>query len=557
MKRLSYYLFGLFLIVCLSNFSLASAYTNNSITGKAVAQQTSLLVQVMVPPPLISLTSPINGTYLKYNDILVNYSAKNQFSVWYNIDNSANISLDSPTYLNLSEGKHKLFIFANNTDGIIAFTNVTFYLNDTLLTLKYDNFSTYPESIDFYSYTYESMQNLTNVTLDNVNYGEIKFNNPINLTEYTNTTNDVIDLNRNILIGLNIIKLNSSALPNFNTPATLKFYNVEFTNPTILMDGSPCPPSVCTEQNFSNNIFTFNVAHFSAYSLAESTQTVTSQQSNGGGRGGEITTKNNALISVDPVEESISLKPGQVKSTYLNITNKDRINLNLSIESSYNLFNFIKFSEDAIFLSPGESKLVGIEFIATENTPPNLYVGSIKVISSSGFVINIPTAIDANALNALFDLKLNILNQNLVVSPGDDISGAVTLSNLGETGRIDALLKYSVEDENGNIIASAEETAAVETQASFVKTISLPSNIKEGKYLMTVEADYNNNVARASEWFDVQQQQDTTNTLLYVLISLVVLLILGLVVNIMITYRKLGPSRINEKTLTERGYFKK
>ena len=74
---------------------------------------------------------------------------------------------------------------------------------------------------------------------------------------------------------------------------------------------------------------------------------------------------------------------------------------------------------------------------------------------------------------------------------------------------------------------------------------------------MTVEADYNNNVARASEWFDVQQQQDTTNTLLYVLISLVVLLILGLVVNIMITYRKLGPSIINEKTLTERGYFKK
>jgi len=74
-------------------------------------------ISIFVLPaiPIISIISPENITYTT-NTILLNYSIKNTLNpIWYNLDNTMNITITSPLELTATQGSHILYLYANNT----------------------------------------------------------------------------------------------------------------------------------------------------------------------------------------------------------------------------------------------------------------------------------------------------------------------------------------------------------------------------------------------------------------------------------------------------------
>ncbi len=76
---------------------------------------TSRRVSLTVSPfPVISIISPENTTY-STNTILLDYSITNEAdSIWYNLDNGINITINSPLQFTTTEGSHILYLYAGN-----------------------------------------------------------------------------------------------------------------------------------------------------------------------------------------------------------------------------------------------------------------------------------------------------------------------------------------------------------------------------------------------------------------------------------------------------------
>ena len=82
-------------------------------------------------PPIITITSPVNGTIYTTNIIKLNYSV-NEPTTWegYSIDGSGNVILSGNTTLTgLTDGLHSLTVYANDIAGNIGQNTVWFAIN--------------------------------------------------------------------------------------------------------------------------------------------------------------------------------------------------------------------------------------------------------------------------------------------------------------------------------------------------------------------------------------------------------------------------------------------
>jgi len=243
-------LFFLFLIIIDSN--VLAQITGDTVTGD-VTQGVGMNITIQgAVAPTLTLLNPKNNTYLTNESLLLNFTVASQRTVWFNLDNGDNTTITSFTYFNTSKGGHALYLFANNSNGTTVKENVNFTINITLFTILYTEYqgANQGNSTDFIRFSYEDIQNLTKIVLENTNYGKINFNNTINLTGDSDTSDNQLNLDANINISDNRIELDSTALPNFNVHATLSLYNLTFTNPRILRGGSVCSSSICTKQSW-------------------------------------------------------------------------------------------------------------------------------------------------------------------------------------------------------------------------------------------------------------------------------------------------------------------
>ena len=78
--------------------------------------------------------------YYALYSVLLNYTS-NGLSTWYNLDGSNNITINSPTYFSTTEGEHTLYLYANDSTGEIITRNTTFYVNSSLITILYEEYS--------------------------------------------------------------------------------------------------------------------------------------------------------------------------------------------------------------------------------------------------------------------------------------------------------------------------------------------------------------------------------------------------------------------------------
>jgi hypothetical protein len=488
----------------------------------------------------LALISPRNNTYLNNHSILLNYSVRGQQAVKYKLDSGANTTINSTIFFNTSEGSHILYVYANNSAGEEITKNVTFFVNSTKFSVIYTEYagSKKGDSTNFSIYSYEELQNLSNIILENDYDGKIKFNENINLTADFNFSDNKVDLDAYTNISLNRIEMNSTALPNFNKRATLYLYSLSFTNPQILKDGVICPDSICTKESYIAGTLTFNVTEFSStYSAQESQNGTTTVivinnggSSSGGGGGGmvNILTPKVTSFAINPNEIKISSTAGKIVTEEIVLTNKLNRSITLNLEQK-NLDAFLVSKDNNITLRPGESKSISLDFGIRKGTIPDMYLGKISFVDKADNAqLDILTVIEVVSEGALLDVSTQIQPEYLKVFPGQDILAKITLFNVGtSTAKRDIFIEYVLKNGDGKLIGDYKETVSIETQTMWIKRFTVPQNTEYGKYALYVKATtIDGKIASATDTFDVIAPQ--TGRIYILIISLII--IVGLIV---------------------------
>ncbi|MEK6969836.1 MAG: hypothetical protein AABW48_05400 [Nanoarchaeota archaeon] len=86
----------------------------------------------------------------------------------------------------------------------------------------------------------------------------------------------------------------------------------------------------------------------------------------------------------------------------------------------------------------------------------------------------------------LFNLEVEIPETYEEILAGEDLWFTTTVLNLANTNRIDIVLKYEILDVNGELKILKSETVAVETKASVVGNLKVPTSLEQGLYFLRV-----------------------------------------------------------------------
>ena len=539
MRKEVFFLFVFFILtISLSMvFGLTGdAITGELITGEVAAGQTNISIFVLPSAPTVSISNPENETYLSNESISLNFSTVLADNVLYNIDSASNTTITSSIFFNVSQGSHTLYLYANNSNGT-TLENVTFTANSSKFIIAYSEYwGDYKgNSTAFNRSTYEDIQNLSDIILENTQHGKITFNEAINLTADSDFSDRTLNLDTNTNISSNRIELDSATLPNFDKAATLILYNLDFTDPRILSDGSVCDSSVCTENSYSGGNLSFNVTGFTVYSAEETPEdedTSTTTSGGSSGVGGGVTVPVPEIMKLDKETISVTLKQGETKSEEIVITNLDNATIPLNLEVS-GISDFINLNETSFDLEPGENKIITLDFIAKEDTVPNLYQGKL-IVKSGNVQKEVSIGIEVESESPLFDVSVEIPKAFLEVVPGQELLANIKIFSLGEEGEVDVLLEYSIRDGDGNVIVTEHETVTVENQTDFARGFVIPKDVKEGDYLFYVKVTYVDKLASASAWFKVRQKTFLEKILPPSISILMIVIILAIIILLII-----------------------
>jgi hypothetical protein len=334
---------------------------------------------------------------------------------------------------------------------------------------------------------------------------KLSFFDSINLTNDLTPGDFFVDLDSNVNISFNRIEINSSALPNFNKSAQLKLYNLTFSNPRILKDGSLCSLEECQIVSYLGGTLIFNVTGFSVYSAEETPASVIPSRGGGGGEeptNVEETTKEDIYFSVENLK--FFLKQGESLKKSFIVANNGEKDVKFDIFVSESLKEIISLVEPYHTLSSGDSKVMVVQSFSGEENPPDLYIGYL-IFDFGDFKKFLSMAIQIESKNSLFDVELFLSREKKRFLPGDNLNFIVSLRNMAGDPKLgDVSLEYLIKDSNGNLILSSQESYAVETTASKEATLKLPSDLIRGKYYVYVKVDYKGGNALAYQEFFVR-----------------------------------------------------
>ncbi len=235
-------------------------------------------------------------------------------------------------------------------------------------------------------------------------------------------------------------------------------------------------------------------------------------------------------FTINPEEIMIKLISGETTTKHVIITNNGNQRLSISIEETPSISEFLKISEEIFSLETGESKVITLDFIAREETIPNLYLGKI-IVNGDGIKKEILVAVEIETRSPLFDVGINLPERFMWALPGDDIYYIVEFFNLGDIeDTVDVFVEYRLIDSNGNEILSESESIAVMTKASYVKELKIPKYTGFGRYVIYVKTTYNEEVASASVWFNVGKKPFLYGGILLIISSLIILIITMIII---------------------------
>ncbi len=275
-----------------------------------------------------------------------------------------------------------------------------------------------------------------------------------------------------------------------------------------------------------------------AASSSASSSAASSAQQGSKAAGGGGSALGDAKLAVSKETLKVVLKQTEKKTEVISIKNIGTAasDVRIGLEK---LKNFISpESWDAlglpIRLLPGEEKIVEIVFKAAESIVPNIYPFEI-ILSTIFGEKKISAIIEVESAKPLFDIDAEVLPNYKEIFPGDKLLIEVSIFNLKGFGRIDVNVDYSIMDFQGNAVASGHETLAVETEVRFIREFIIPSDLRQGDYIVSAKVSFGEFVGTSSDTFSVKAKTikfenlgfktDTLNLLLAVILVLFVVFV--------------------------------
>lgn len=268
-----------------------------------------------------------------------------------------------------------------------------------------------------------------------------------------------------------------------------------FFHTILLADNQPCTSANQCEGGFCCS----NLCKSSSCPVPKREEGVSQAGSPGGG--GVIVEKVEEPVkdfSVSPISIKEQLALGAEKTRTIAIKNigNTALSFNLNVVT---VGNFVSFSENSFSLAPGQEKSITAKIIGRQL---GSYFGAIEVVGD-GIKKSVDIVIEVESEQVLFDAKIDIPSAYREVEAGGELKAQITLLNVGPPRKVDVTTTYIIKDRAGNVVYEASETFAVEKQKSFVKSFSIPKNLKPGDYLVIIEVRYENSFAVSSELFRV------------------------------------------------------
>jgi hypothetical protein len=197
----------------------------------------------------------------------------------------------------------------------------------------------------------------------------------------------------------------------------------------------------------------------------------------------------------------LSLKQGSSKTVVLKITNIGTEDLLLNL-SDVNLWDFVVFSENSFELLPGNSKEITIDFDIPRKAFVGEYYGFIR-IDSGDVNKTVPVVLDVQGIDLNFDLDLTIPEAYKTVRSGGDVVANIDIFNIRDVVDVNASLYYAIKDFSGGIYNFSEEKINFTSAMSINRSLQVPIEAKEGKYVFYARISDEKNIALDSDSFEV------------------------------------------------------
>ncbi|MBI3334528.1 hypothetical protein HYZ97_03505, partial [Candidatus Pacearchaeota archaeon] len=263
------------------------------------------------------------------------------------------------------------------------------------------------------------------------------------------------------------------------------------------------------------------------FSLGVSEESTPASSAGGGGGGGGGSSSTLIVtppkLKVIPEVLSVSSKTEETVSVSFTVFNTGNTRADVQLED--NLGETLHFADDRFTLEAGENRTIILLF-AAYNLEPDVYTGKLIVRDQQGGELQVPVMYNVRSKSALFDVMLSIPLGHKRPMLGADLPFDVTLLNLGDLGKVDATLYYTIKNLENRTLLEFSETLAVETSISFSRTVRLPPEMLPGQHVIAVRVVYGEeNVATASELFSAREPRTWIGYLLISALTLAILFI--------------------------------
>lgn len=258
----------------------------------------------------------------------------------------------------------------------------------------------------------------------------------------------------------------------------------------------------------------------------------------GGGGGGTAKPKEEKLtdLKVIPEEFNLVAKLGIPFSAKISLLNLKYSELEIKVSLTNSLKNVISFEEETSFvMASGETRILNFEI-----TPPSetgIYTGKI-IFASGEKKLEVPFVLNVGSGLSLFDVSLDINEQDRTINVGERLKGQINLVQAGVQENVDVSVHYIVKDFEDNIYLEETETIMVYKQKSYEHEFNT-QNLPAGDYVIGAEIIYTGGVATASYPFKVIEKTEVTDThLTYIVLSIVLFIGIVLLLIILNYYKR-------------------
>jgi len=144
-------------------------------------------------------------------------------------------------------------------------------------------------------------------------------------------------------------------------------------------------------------------------------------------------------------------------------------------------------------------------------------------------------------LASAMSISVNIPEKFSEVTAGEKVYFETEVKWPENDNRKDLRIEYSIKDKNGDEVAYLKVLKAIETQASFMDSISIPESTEPGLYKIDIKiSDYQNLNQDVGASFRVAKSGEDFQTFFYIIIGILVVMAFAVIIGVFLLVRRKG-----------------